>query len=92
MLVSETELVSVKIPKRITQKLRNLAMNSSFNSSDEYASFLMNSIMDEIEASLVTSTADSDREIESHQSGYVYTEKDIEQIKEELRPLVWISC
>jgi hypothetical protein len=84
MLAIQTEeLGRVRISKELTLKLRNLSRKAGFNSPDEYAAFIMKCVLDEVEEAKLF--AENGPETS-------YTEEEILEIKEELRPLVLISC
>ncbi len=84
-LESET-LVNVKISKKLAERLETVVLKTGFQSSAEYASYLLTSILNEIEQNEISKSVGGRDEI------HPLTEMEIAQIREELRPLIWISC
>jgi hypothetical protein len=80
---------SLKISKQLSLRLERFASAAGFRSRDSYAAFLIKSVLDELEFS-------DDHRVSPRWSGgdepADFSAEELQQIKEELQPLIQISC
>lgn len=75
--------VAVKISGNLTKRLREFSKLGGFDTTDHYVSFILRSVLDEIENPALRWAGGDENDVD---------EAELSQIKEELRPLVQVSC
>lgn len=86
----EQEMVAIRVPGSIAQRIRVRLAQSEFASVDEYASAVLDSILNELEkdTSVMATSADKALERGSENAGVdVFSKQDQEDIEDRLRGL-----
>jgi hypothetical protein len=82
-VVLQESAVSVKISGNLAKRLQKFRKLGGFDTTDDYVSFVLRSVLEEIENPALRWSGGDENDID---------EAELNQIKEELRPLIQISC